>query len=1382
MAGLSTSESIVEYEYSENFDKLFDGGDSDNFVVFDTPNANISSTAINDNELKEGDNNTTRYQPQIYPSPQVPETKIKPKSLNCPYCSYEPTGKEQWKRGNLRRHIEQHHETPRLLCSIPDCNQTFGRHSHLKIHLINFHGILQIEKRRRRSQRQSRLPLPPMVIENLRNGPMVTEQSDGPTASFTRLDSNISSNIGADHDGIRLAGPESNHKAANDWDLESIISMGTCRDSGIGSSLPSLQSTSSVHGLSQAAKEEILAIINFDPQLQALLEGIAMKIEKERFIRNVERLILRFTLDLEQGDIGFREKDVINILKRHSSWFASRLFDLSNPNKDSDLRAMASHLDQQVDKWQLLEQYLSSLSGADTAREAEKEEEEGIDANTTDVDDVVKIDYSNFPNLEHIKIFITGSRAFENLRRNTSQFAKSEKPHTKYLDDQLVQRPSLANTDQQFRSVLVKQAKIVMIIQKFLKLMKAHSIFRLDILTDEPMLNVPGCSSQSFDSWSLNETSDISVDTKMNSISDVDSNTDYDSDDLSDDPELSASAEERIINPKAYFHKLESLERQVFGNSGLFIHKNGSSIGPSQDEDLLCLPVLEYTKDQTDSLVGIIRRSRSKNLLEFLVCHNRADRAGKNLTMLQDNGYCERHISILAQDKQRTGVVRVVQIEIQILVDLAKAFREMMNAFLANINSKLQNHILAMVEVDGLLDECHKAFGITRKCLEILSDLSILSFDELTGSNSKSFVWQLATQTIEFAILSYAGAHIQPFDLELMEEGIPSFQIPQSFQYHDSELNQLQDLSYMSNIGRRGLQICRRQLQCMDGFLGGKQPWVFHNFSADFSFDNKRLCLSSTIEALTDLWGPSWKIMRNHTADKIEQYDIGNGAIIPWRSQDASFDTCSQTTSSEVFCHWIPFRKWNEKEIEASQSLIPRRYFLPSDILLIGARDDYGLLVNEKCVSSPERALRLKSRLSNQQALRTPNTSRARRYIDSHAIQITGSAMGFVSGSGQVTYKRRSGHTMKDALVERWRHCLWNPIDLEAYSGVEISLCSRNARRRRLLNILASDTMVNYLHAISFKWVAGLSENAYVKALRCPKSFRKFWKTHKDLQSNIGDAISKCLDALEETGIDEDNQELSAFWVESFDAEGDSDGENDDDSIGQPDSTGDDNSDDGKRLAIQANATIALPTPPDSLISLASDSCKFFEEWIVTSFRSEHTWTGFLEDSEETSTMAVMGMNCLDFHDRDGFGRCCSLSPKSKGYPVLQTSLQINESLLSSCSVKLKQEKVNGGKQTIWNAQDLKRGTTFCLGNHGTLEVVSASSKLCPVIVEWKGVKGGKSVGGLLKEVKNVGVNETLLGKGVERHHKEFIRGCWEVKPLPVLVLSRSTKVRFGKD
>ncbi|KAF7916443.1 uncharacterized protein EAE97_012103 [Botrytis byssoidea] len=59
----------------------------------------------------------------------------------------------------------------------------------------------------------------------------------------------------------------------------------------------------------------------------------------------------------------------------------------------------------------------------------------------------------------------------------------------------------------------------------------------------------------------MNEESPLVYNTHQPRIESDTNDTDYNSDDLPDDPELSASAKERITNPKAYFDKLKSLEQ-----------------------------------------------------------------------------------------------------------------------------------------------------------------------------------------------------------------------------------------------------------------------------------------------------------------------------------------------------------------------------------------------------------------------------------------------------------------------------------------------------------------------------------------------------------------------------------------------------------------------------------------------------------------------------------------------------------------------------------------------------------------------------------------------------------------------------------------------------
>ena len=84
---------------------------------------------------------------------------------------------------------------------------------------------------------------------------------------------------------------------------------------------------------------------------------------------------------------------------------------------------------------------------------------------------------------------------------------------------------------------------------------------------------------------------------------------------------------------------------------------------------------------------------------------------------------------------------------------------------------------------------------------------------------------------------------------------------------------------------------------------------------------------------------------------------------------------------------------------------------------------------------------------------------------------------------------------MKDALIVFWRHGDRNSSDLEGYLEVKVSLCTRNARRRSLLHILASSTMRNYLGSSSFPWMTKSLENEYLRCLRSHRSFASFGKS-----------------------------------------------------------------------------------------------------------------------------------------------------------------------------------------------------------------------------------------------------------------------------------------------
>ncbi|CAG8978922.1 hypothetical protein HYALB_00005259 [Hymenoscyphus albidus] len=653
-------------------------------------------------------------------------------------------------------------------------------------------------------------------------------------------------------------------------------------------------------------------------------------------------------------------------------------------------------------------------------------------------------------------------------------------------------------------------------------------------------LRSPSADSRLSINLEVNSHTSSSTSTTTITAPDVDSDWNDDSADLSSVLDLDDEPrEERISDPKAYFQNLAALERPPAVSTPLSV--------------------------DSEEIIALIRSTKYDKLLNLWEMYNLAVRAWKNVTCLQNSGFCGVSLSLLAMDQDRTDVAKILRLDVQPILELVQDIEDILKTSVIRI-SQIQKVASTRRSANWYIESQDRERLVTTRSMGLLSPMGLLlHFPSMHLYDNASFIWQCAFQTLDLITLSYAGTHIQRFDLDLMDIEVESLQIPRRFIYHDKTLRDIaSSVSCFKTFSYR-----RRRLQCLDKLLG------------------------------------------------------------------------------------------------------------------------------------------------------------------------------------IVTYKRRGGHTMKDALVERWRHNFRNPMDLEAFSGVEISLCTGNARRRRLLHLLGSPTIRNYLHGIAFPWISKDCEYSYFKALRCPKSFRRFWKGNPDYRENVGNAISTCLDALEETGVNEESRELRGFWVDSFDSDGESDGESDDRGDQQPSTSG-----------------------PDKHFSC------FFEEWIVTLFRSEYTWTGFLEDSEKSLTMAVVGMACLDF-DHGGYGRRCSQAfctakkSNSRAYPVLQTSLQLNDSILKS--EKLKRGKLDRAGKIVWDATDVRKGTSFSLGDHGTLKVLTPPSDTCPLIVEWNGVKSET-----LKEVKNVAINEKLLGRNAERHHREHTRGTWESRPLPVLVLSKSAKTTLS--
>lgn len=360
---------------------------------------------------------------------------------------------------------------------------------------------------------------------------------------------------------------------------------------------------------------------------------------------------------------------------------------------------------------------------------------------------------------------------------------------------------------------------------------------------------------------------------------------------------------------------------------------------------------------------------------------------------------------LLVEEHARPGVAKMTSVEISTIFELEKLYNEALSrlsSFLRVNNPSLVTDIGSWDWFNPGLSGRWDSKHLTEACHEFLARIGLQTQGTHTTPGT---VWRTVAQMLDMAIVDYSGAYIEDFSTRLGGRTQSSFHIPHRIFYPDDDLNILHRFPPHPLIKVRRC----RMMNCVDGFLGGLPVWVFNDRASSFS-NRPRLYLSTTIADLGNVWGPSWKIVRDSRPGEIQNIDIGNGTIVPW-SLDSSAVQCRE---NEAFAHWISYKSWDSNEVQRGQNGIERDCFLESDVLLIGADTKAeGLVVNASCKPTVQPRRQIKDKLRERNALRELGTDRARRYTDSHAIQVTGSVMGFFNVVDTITYKRGAGQSMK---------------------------------------------------------------------------------------------------------------------------------------------------------------------------------------------------------------------------------------------------------------------------------------------------------------------------------------------------------------------------------
>ncbi len=164
--------------------------------------------------------------------------------------------------------------------------------------------------------------------------------------------------------------------------------------------------------------------------------------------------------------------------------------------------------------------------------------------------------------------------------------------------------------------------------------------------------------------------------------------------------------------------------------------------------------------------------------------------------------------------------------------------------------------------------------------------------------------------------------------------------------------------------------------------------------------------------------------------------------------------------------------------------------------------------------------------------------SKSYRYVDSQQASLAVGSHGLQVGRAR-TIKDKREETLKTSLLDRWENEseARDPREFENLWGVAVSLCTMNARRVRLVELLGEESVVSLLRQFPWSQPKQNSEstlqNQYLRAVRSadPLSLGNLWDKHPPWREELGNALLLCLRMLFKTGYDENRDEFHILWT-----------------------------------------------------------------------------------------------------------------------------------------------------------------------------------------------------------------------------------------------------------
>jgi hypothetical protein len=522
------------------------------------------------------------------------------------------------------------------------------------------------------------------------------------------------------------------------------------------------------------------------------------------------------------------------------------------------------------------------------------------------------------------------------------------------------------------------------------------------------------------------------------------------------------------------------------------------------------LEILEAQVLDHSSFRDFPRHMRALELNRFFVhiagAHRVIYKVTSNLKRMKQANYCSETFNIMVLEKQRPNVARLVGISLNSVTVFS---------------DKVANLLLR----EGNLS-LHQARAFLRSCYDFLLaiDLDIPAFQDSYGYYSAGNIWysyvrsreavlsaiMYATRVIgyllDIATVSFCGAHLEPFD-----------------EVYFDKISPISHYRLPCDAQCAAIDLQLRTFQCLEGFLQGRQVWVFSSTEVDYTdvFPNKPLYLSTTPDEFANVWGPMWKSTSPRDLGTTLRYMVSPGFIIPWSRTPGQ----PALLPNEVHCHWT-------KDSYYIDSILSQTIHGRIERLLIGAHST--LLKNRSCRPNKRDFFSIMSRKMALKDLGFKHGSWAIGPVNVSAAVNTSALLPVsITGTVGTTITKKPQKSLRELLCTA---IVADPDDvviqyLNEYCGVEISACTGHARRIPFSQVLGSQTMREYLH-LRVQWSSS-DRDKYFRALQKPNSksavYCLYLHGSDDQKKNYDVALKLSIAALAETRVK--SSQLRALWA-----------------------------------------------------------------------------------------------------------------------------------------------------------------------------------------------------------------------------------------------------------